>query len=586
MSAPFPRTAPSPSPPASPTAEPGAVHDGCAVGRFTDGGTTVEGSLEVALVAPIVQTATVKDVEAHARWPWNGWVDVDYILETAPTGTVAKVSLSGYDRDHQTALAATTLAGDGSRGGTVEPGKRRISWNLGADYPDFHAKEVNVTVNAVPSEPLEPADPELINGGLAVAFYDLGSSTLPYSTWNASYSDMRAFFASRSPTIVTNTVYAGEKADYGYSSDEYGANCVFPGKYCIDSTDYFAALFWGIISIQENGTYLFKTLSDDGIVFYIDGKLVFGATTVVNFGDPGMYGGSVTLSAGLHEIAIAYHECGGYQGLQLYWQPPMANELTLLPQSILYYSEEDDGGSAPVPPVDTSDWYVSASSGDDSNDGLSWTTAKKSIQAAIDASSAGDTILVADGTYAPIETDNKAITIRSVNGAEKTIIDGQYSRQCASLGSLTNENATVLDGFTICRGRASSENDVFGAGVLYGTLRKCHILSCTNTFRISNDVGGGAYGSMAEDCIFENNYAGAGGGLANGYAIRCIFRNNYAEDDGGGVFRATLYDSLLDGNKSGNWGGRESGAAGKEIVAYGCTIVNNHAPSGGIIAVL
>ena len=126
--------------------------------RFTDGA-TVEASLEVALVAPIIKTATVSDVAAHARWPWNGWVDVDYNLETSPTGTVAKIILSGYDLDHKSALAATTLTGDGANGYTVEAGQRRISWNLGADYPGFHASQVRVSLNAVASEPVEP-EPE------------------------------------------------------------------------------------------------------------------------------------------------------------------------------------------------------------------------------------------------------------------------------------------------------------------------------------------------------------------------------------------------------------------------------------------
>jgi len=123
---------------------------------FTDGGRTVTGSLTILLIAPIEETAVVTKLEAHARWPWNGWVDVDYVLETAPSGTVAKVSLSGYDRDHGTALVATTLAGDGARSATVAAGRHRLSWNLGADYPDFHASQVTVSLDAVLSEPVAP----------------------------------------------------------------------------------------------------------------------------------------------------------------------------------------------------------------------------------------------------------------------------------------------------------------------------------------------------------------------------------------------------------------------------------------------
>lgn len=303
--------------------------------RFIDG-STVEGSLEVALVAPIVKTASVKDVEAHARWPWNGWVDVDYTLETAPTGTFAKISLSGYDNDHKSALAATTLSGDGARGARVAPGKRRISWNLGADYPDFHAGRVKVLLDAIP---IEPIDPNLQPGGLNIAFFDLNSSVLPYSTWRTSYGDMMGFFADRTPTIITNTEYLGDNFDFGYT---YYGSCVFPEKYVQTRTGYFAALIWGQIEVPQNGTYQFKTLSDDGIALYIDNQLIYGASSTVNFNDTGMYGDAVTLRAGLHEIAIAYHEHEGEQGLQMHLQTPSAGEVTLLPQSILYHTDTEE----------------------------------------------------------------------------------------------------------------------------------------------------------------------------------------------------------------------------------------------------
>ena len=68
-------------------------------------------------------------------------------------------------------------------------------------------------------------------------------------------------------------------------------------------------------------------------------------------------------------------------------------------------------------------WYVNGSTGSDYNSGTSQSSAKATIQAAIDASYAGDTILVAPGTYAPIATDNKAITIQGTAGTPSTIID-------------------------------------------------------------------------------------------------------------------------------------------------------------------
>ncbi len=69
-------------------------------------------------------------------------------------------------------------------------------------------------------------------------------------------------------------------------------------------------------------------------------------------------------------------------------------------------------------------WHVDAKQGKDTGSGSTRGDAKQSIQAAIDAAAEGDTILVDDGIYSPIQTADKDIAIRSVNGAQTTIIDG------------------------------------------------------------------------------------------------------------------------------------------------------------------
>ncbi len=70
----------------------------------------------------------------------------------------------------------------------------------------------------------------------------------------------------------------------------------------------------------------------------------------------------------------------------------------------------------------TATWYVNGSSVANGNSGLADSSAKATIQAAIDAASAGDTILVSPGAYDAIYTQGKAITIRSTDGAENTKI--------------------------------------------------------------------------------------------------------------------------------------------------------------------
>jgi len=167
-------------------------------------------------------------------------------------------------------------------------------------------------------------------------------------------------------------------------------------------------------------------------------------------------------------------------------------------------------------------YYVSPS-GNDGNNGTSWALAKKTIQAGINAASANDTVLVADGTYvltSQIVITNE-ITVKSVNGAGVTIVDGGYpatTNRCffmqQTVWGWTNG---IIDGFTIRNGHVS-------------------------------DNGGGIrveYGGNVRNCIIVDNYAGsAGGGVYYhhmfgytdaGGVWNCTIVNNTAVNQGGGV---------------------------------------------------
>lgn len=302
------------------------------VACFTDGGTAIAGTLDVTLLAPSPKTADVSEVEVRPRHPWNGWVDIAYTLETDPPGTVAMVVLSAYDHEQGRPLPAKTLAGDGARGSLVTPGRHRLSWNLGTDHPDVPASRVDITLEAFPSVPAAaPCGGKCRQGGLHASFYDLGGPNPEASPWKSRYKDMMAFFGARQAALVTNTAYLGNTFDFGYT--ERGT-CRFPGKYAISTTEAFAVLFEGQIDLPEDGTYTFGSLSDDGVSLYIDRKRVYETTKRQNFGD-GMSSGSIALKAGLHDIAIAYYEGGGQQGLQMYWQTPSDAGPVLLPQSVL-----------------------------------------------------------------------------------------------------------------------------------------------------------------------------------------------------------------------------------------------------------
>ena len=110
--------------------------------------------------------------------------------------------------------------------------------------------------------------------------------------------------------------------------------------------------------------------------------------------------------------------------------------------------------------------YVSTV-GSDANDGLSWSTAKATIQAGANAVASGGTVWVASGTYNITSTIiiPDGVTIASVNGASTTIIDGGYPAQqilCVSMGGV------LFDGFTVRNGETGIET-----GGSDGQVRNC-----------------------------------------------------------------------------------------------------------------
>jgi len=159
------------------------------------------------------------------------------------------------------------------------------------------------------------------------------------------------------------------------------------------------------------------------------------------------------------------------------------------------------------------------------------------LQTAINTASTGDILRVAPDTYSPITSNNKLIRIEATGSVEATIIDGGNKNRCATLGSATGENNTVLIGFTLQNGKAttSSSGGANGGGARYGTLNNCVIKNNT-----AGNNSGGASGCILNNCVIKNNTAdNYGGGARGGTLNNCLVEGNKA-DKGGGVDYATL----------------------------------------------
>ncbi len=223
-------------------------------------------------------------------------------------------------------------------------------------------------------------------------------------------------------------------------------------------------------------------------------------------------------------------------------------------------------------PIGTKSLYVSAVKTDDTGDGFTWATAKKTIQAAIDLAEASDTVTVTNGTYTPITTSNKNILITSVNGADVTTINGSGNTRCATLGEWYDETDTTLMGFTLTRGKADD-----GGGAAYGMLISCILTANSATVR-----GGGAYNCSLINCTLSNNStAGSGGGAKDSTLSHCLVTGNTSTLDGAGTYHCLLDDCLVTGNKAVTAiGGGTSG----DSIARNCTFVSNTASNGAGVA--
>lgn len=221
-----------------------------------------------------------------------------------------------------------------------------------------------------------------------------------------------------------------------------------------------------------------------------------------------------------------------------------------------------------------------------------WETAANNIQDAIDAASAGDTVLVTNGVYASgsrlaaghmnrISID-KAIVVKSVHGPNMTHIVG------ASQGGMPGPTAmrsayvgpgALLNGFTLTNGFTGSHSSAalgrYGGGAFLdsaGTISNC-VLSGNSAYA----DGGGVYGGAVYNCIITGNSAhDDGGGVDRAVIYNCIISGNTASDDGGGVDDSSIYNSVLRDNSA-----QEQGGGAFESSAYNCTIVGNSARRGG-----
>jgi len=236
--------------------------------------------------------------------------------------------------------------------------------------------------------------------------------------------------------------------------------------------------------------------------------------------------------------------------------------------------------------------YVDAASASPAPPYASWETAATAIQDALALAEDHDTVLVRDGTYASGGAAapgaarlnrvcaTNLVTIRSLNGPDRTVIRGDANARCAYLSG-----GARLEGFTLQEGATAAVGDpadAAGGGVCAasGTVARCIVRGNTAA------TGGGLYlaaGAAAENCLVTGNASdGAGGGAClepGARMVHCTVAANSAGGSGGGVFlnaggavsRSILYaNSAADGA---NW------SAADGVFDAVCTAPTNGLPN-------
>lgn len=252
-----------------------------------------------------------------------------------------------------------------------------------------------------------------------------------------------------------------------------------------------------------------------------------------------------------------------------------------------------------------------------------WSTAATNIQDAIDASSAGDQILVTNGIY---QTGgrvvygsltnrvaiNKAVTVQSVNGPAVTVIQGYQmpgtTNGDSAIRCVYMTNSASLVGFTLTNGATRSAGDSIheesGGGLLCESNSTGIVSNCVIASNRGFNWAGGAYLGNFNFCTFAGNYATAAGAVIYGTLNNCVLTNNTTSatggggagafcnftnctlaknsaPSGGGAYSCTLVNCTLSNNSTTGGNSGLGGGGARNSTLIGCTITGNSSYFGG-----
>jgi hypothetical protein len=209
----------------------------------------------------------------------------------------------------------------------------------------------------------------------------------------------------------------------------------------------------------------------------------------------------------------------------------------------------------------------------------------KTLQAAIDAASPGDTIWVAAGIYRGPFTLKKPLVLFGDGGRDSTILDGGDSARVLSVEGV--KSGSII-GFGIRRGRATSGGGIYLVRDTTFAIRDCD-------FHANWEAAVGVWQSSAISiigCRFrENRGSGLNLQSSTGLLLSCEFTGNSGHDGGAIALRQSrmlfpVRETIFERNRAeGSTGGAVNAADSSEIILASCTFrENTSAVAGGAVA--
>jgi hypothetical protein len=180
----------------------------------------------------------------------------------------------------------------------------------------------------------------------------------------------------------------------------------------------------------------------------------------------------------------------------------------------------------------------------------------------------------------------KTVSVRSVNGPELTLIQGNQvpntTNGTAAIRCVYLASGASLLGFTLTNGATAL--GASGGGLLCASTSAV-VSNCIVVGNAASQSGGGAYSGTLKVCTLRSNSAGSGGGYHagnqdNGVTLtNCTLTGNWTTDNsygaGGGAYGGRLSNCTLTSNSSAQDGGASSATLDN------CTLSGNSAAAGG-----